>query len=564
MINHYYTNERNHQIVIALLKAHGISQVVVSPGSCNSVFVGSIQTDPYFKLISAVDERSAAYIACGLAMKTGEPVVINCTGATAARNYMSGATEAYYSKLPILILTSSQPNNRVGHLFSQVTDRTNPPSDTCIFSETLPIIKSPDEEWECEVKANKAILELKRHGGGPVHLNLVTSYSYSATTALTQPKLPPTRVIRRYYTGDKLPLLKRGRIGIFVGSHKSWTNQEVKAIEKFCESNNAVVFCDHTSNYHGKYRLPCALTINQAALNKANTPAFNVDILIHLGEISGEEGAMRMIHGDQTWRVSEDGELRDVFRNLTSIFEMKEESFFTAYSEAGKGDLSYYQECIEKHNTYYRISEEQMSTMPFSNVWIGRQLSSLIPDDSTVVLSILNSLRTWNYSYFKDNVDVFSPVGGFGIDGAISLTLGASLSQPDKPCYCVVGDLAFFYDMNTLGNRHIGNNLRILLINNGCGVEFKKTYALAYRLLEEDVLPYVSAAGHFGSQSTQLVKSLAENLGFEYLSAASKESFKAVYDRFISPQITEKPMILECFVDADNDIIALNTIHNRF
>ena len=562
-MKHYYTNERNHQIVIALLKAHGIKRVVVSPGSCNSVFVGSIQTDPYFRLISAVDERSAAYIACGLAMKTGEPVVINCTGATAARNYMSGATEAYYSKLPILILTSSQPNNRVGHLFSQVTDRTNPPSDTCLFSETLPIIKSPDEEWECEVKANKVILELTRHGGGPVHLNLVTSYAYSETTALTQPVLPPTRVIKRYYHNDQYPSMPQGRVGIFVGSHKCWTKQQVSAIECFCESNNGVVFCDHTSNYHGKYRVPCALTINQAALNKANKPAFEMDVLIHIGEVSGEEGAMRMIHGVETWRVSEDGEIRDAFRNLSKVFEMSEDEFFTAYAKGGNKNVSYYQECIDTHNLYYKTSEDQMATIPFSNVWIGRQVSSRIPDDSTVILSILNSLRTWNYSEFKESVNVFSPVGGFGIDGAISLTLGTALASPEKLCYCVIGDLAFFYDLNTLGNRHVGNNLRILLVNNGCGVEFKKTYALAYKLLEEDVMPYVSAAGHFGSKSRRLVKSFAEDLGFEYLTASSKYEFAKVYGRFVTPQITEKPLLFECFVDADDDIKALNIIHNR-
>ncbi len=562
-MKHYYTNERNHQIVIALLKAHGIKRVVVSPGSCNSVFVGSIQTDPYFRLVSAVDERSAAYIACGLAMKTGEPIVINCTGATAARNYMSGATEAYYSKLPILILTSSQPNNRAGHLFSQVTDRTSPPSDTCIFSETLPIIKSPDEEWECEVKANKAILELTRNGGGPAHLNLVTSYAYSETTALTQPVLPPTRVIKRYYPNEVLPPLSKGRVGIFVGSHKCWTKKQVSAIERFCESNNGVVFCDHTSNYHGKYRVPCALTINQAVLNKANKPAFEMNVLIHIGEVSGEEGAMRMIHGVETWRVSEDGEIRDVFRNLSKVFEMSEEEFFAAYAKGGNKNVSYYQECINTHNLHYKTSEDQMAAIPFSNVWIGRQVSSRIPDDSTVILSILNSLRTWNYSEFKESVSVFSPVGGFGIDGAISLTLGASLASPEKPCYCVVGDLAFFYDLNTLGNRHVGNNLRILLVNNGCGVEFKKTYALAYRLLEEDVMSYVSAAGHFGSKSPQLVKSLAENFGFEYLTASSKDDFSKVYERFLTPEVTEKPILFECFVDADDDIKALNMIHNR-
>lgn len=563
MIQHYYTNERNHQIVIALLKAHGINQVVVSPGSCNSVFVGSIQSDPFFNLYSAVDERSAAYIACGLAQRSRKPVVINCTGATAARNYMSGATEAFYSKLPILILTSSQPNNRVGHLFSQVTDRTCPPSDTCIFTETLPIIRSQDEEWECEVKANKAILELKRHGGGPVHLNLVTTYSYSQTTALTQPALPPVRVIKRYFLSDKLPLLPKGRIGIFVGEHNVWLSSEIAAIENFCETNNAVVFCDHTSNYHGKYRIPCALTINQAALNQANQPAFDVDVLIHIGEISGEEGAMRMIHGRETWRVSEDGELRDTFRNLSSVFEMSEEQFFISYSSKGICNVSYYKECAKIHEYYYKYSESQMAAMPFSNVWIGRKLASLIPNKSTVILSILNSLRTWNYSEFKDSVVVYSPVGGFGIDGAISMTLGASLAAPNNPCYCVTGDLAFFYDLNTLGNRHVGNNIRILLVNNGCGVEFKKTYALAYRLLEEDVMPFVSAAGHFGVKSPEVVKNLAKSLGFEYLCASSKEELSKQCERFTSPNLMDKPMLLECFVDADDDIRALNIIHNR-
>ena len=325
-----------------------------------------------------------------------------------------------------------------------------------------------------------------------------------------------------------------------------------------------MVFCDHTSNYHGKYRVPCALTINQAALNKANTPAFEVDVLIHIGEISGEEGAMRMIHGKETWRVSEDGELRDVFRNLSSIFEMSEEAFFKAYSHDDKNSVPYYQECIQIHNSYFEVSEEQMPVMPFSNVWIGRQLAPLIPDHSTVVLSILNTLRTWNYSEFKETVNVFSPVGGFGIDGAISYALGASLAQSDNLCYCVLGDLAFFYDLNTLGNRHVGNNLRILLINNGCGVEFKKTYALAYRLLEEDVMPFVSASGHFGAKSPLLVKSIAESLGFEYISASSKDSFAMAYEKFVTPQLSDKPIVFECFVNADDDIEALNMIHNRY
>lgn len=100
----YYTSERNAQIVIALLKANNIRKIIVSPGATNITFVASIQQDPYFEIYSSVDERSAAYMACGLAAESGEPVVLSCTGATASRNYLPGLTEAFYRKLPVLAI----------------------------------------------------------------------------------------------------------------------------------------------------------------------------------------------------------------------------------------------------------------------------------------------------------------------------------------------------------------------------------------------------------------------------------------------------------------------------
>ena len=561
-MEHYYTNERNHQILIALLKAHSIKYVVASPGSCNSVFMGSIQHDPFFDVFSSVDERSAAYIACGIAREKGEPVILSCTGATAARNYMSGATEAFYSKLPILIVTSSQENNRIGHLFSQVTDRTSPPNDVCKLSLTMPNVHTSDDEWECEVNGNKALLELKRHGGGPVHLNLITTYSYNQETALTCKELPDTRVIRRITSEEAFPKIAKGKTAIFVGSHQPFDSTQTKAIEAFCEANNGVVLCDHTSNYHGKYKIPFALVINQAPLNQANTPAYEVDVLVHIGEISAEEGAMRMIQSKETWRVSPDGEIRDLFRNMSYVFEMSEKDFFTAYANANSSNVSYYEECKSVYNALIQQKPAQLAQMPFSNVWVASQIAPYIPNSSTVVLSILNTMRTWNYSEFQDKVKVFCPVGGFGIDGATSMMLGTSLANPEHLCYCVTGDLAFFYDLNVLGNRHINKNIRIILINNGVGFEFKKCYALAYRLLGEDVDTYVAAAGHYGKKSSCLVKHFAEDLGFEYLSASDKSSFADVKDRFLSID-SDKPILLEVFVNDSDEGIALNVIHNR-
>ncbi len=562
-MEHYYTGERNHQILISLLKQHNIKNVVASPGIANSVFVGSIQNDPFFNIISVVDERSAAYVACGMAFETGEPVVISCTGATAARDYMPGMTEAYYSKLPILAVTSSQPTNRIGHMFAQVTDRTAPPRDVANVSVEMSTVRTPDDEWACMIAGNKAILELKRNGGGPAHINLITTYGYNETTALTHKEIPAVRKIERYDCLDNLPQIPYGKIGIFVGNHLSWSEKLTEAVDKFCECYNAVVFCDHTSNYNGRFKNLFALAINQATLNKANIPAYELDLCIHIGEISGEEGSPRMIKSKETWRVSADGEIRDYFRNLANLFELPEETFFSYYANKGSKQKNTFIEEVQSQNEQLKkVVCDQLSDMPLSNVWIAQNTASLIPEGSTVTLSILNTLRTWNYAEFKQGVKVLCPTGGFGIDGVPSIAFGASVVNPSKLSFCIVGDLAFFYDMNSIGNRFVGNNLRIMIVNNGCGVEFKKTYAMSYRLLGEDVDQFVAAKGHFSHKSKDIVKHFAEDLGFKYLSARNKEEFNALIETFTDAEIKE-PMVFEVFVNDSDEAQALNIIHNR-
>ena len=128
-MNKFYSDEKNIQILIALLKAHAIKYVVASPGNTNLTLVASLQQDPFFTIYSSVDERSAAYLACGISEETGEPVMLSCTGATASRNYMPGLTEAYYRHLPVLAVTSSRVYGEIGQLIPQVIDRRIMPND---------------------------------------------------------------------------------------------------------------------------------------------------------------------------------------------------------------------------------------------------------------------------------------------------------------------------------------------------------------------------------------------------------------------------------------------------
>jgi 2-succinyl-5-enolpyruvyl-6-hydroxy-3-cyclohexene-1-carboxylate synthase len=118
-----YTKEKSQLILLSLLKSYGIKKVVASAGTTNFTLVMSMQNDPWFEMYSSVDERSAAYMACGLAYESGEPVVITCTEATASRNYMPGLTEAYYRKLPVLAITGTHGFNLAYHRGPQSIDR---------------------------------------------------------------------------------------------------------------------------------------------------------------------------------------------------------------------------------------------------------------------------------------------------------------------------------------------------------------------------------------------------------------------------------------------------------
>ena len=140
-MNTFYSSERGIQILIRLLKDFGIKKIVTSPGATNMMLNASLMYDGSFEMISSVDERSAAYMACGMAEESGEPVMITCTGATAARNYMPALTEAFYRKLPILVVTGTQDLRRLGNLYDQVTDRSVQPNDIVTFSTYIPSVR---------------------------------------------------------------------------------------------------------------------------------------------------------------------------------------------------------------------------------------------------------------------------------------------------------------------------------------------------------------------------------------------------------------------------------------
>ena len=545
----FYTNERNVQIVIALLKAHGIHRVIVSPGTTNMTFVVSIENDPWFHIWSSVDERSASYLACGMAAETGEPVVISCTGATASRNYMPGLTEAYYRKLPVLAITSTRGNYKIGHLIDQQIDRRNIPNDIAIESVTIPMVKDYEDERFCEIEANKAILALKLNGGGPVHINMYTRYSHDFSVR----EIPHVNTIYRHTIYDKeWPSIPHdGRIVVRIGSHADFTDEQTRAIDEFCATYDAVVCCDHTSGYRGKYEVHGQLVFGQQMWQSSLR---NTNLCIHIGEVSGDQFC---VDARRSWRGSPDGALRDTFGNLRRVFMMHEIDFFNHYKKKDCNHTEY----LDSLNKEIDEIKNKIPNLPFSNIWMAQQMHDKLPKGCEIHFGIYHSLRSWNFFKLPMGIQAKCNVGGFGIDGGVSSMIGASLSNSDKLFFGVFGDLAFFYDMNVIGNRHVGNNVRILLINNGKGNEFRN-YGHPCFFLGDEADKFIAAAGHYGNMSNLLVKNYAENLGYDYLKAANKEEFISVIEHFLSPHIGDRPILFEVFTETDDESKALETILN--
>ena len=147
---------------------------------------------------------------------------------------------------------------------------------------------------------------------------------------------------------------------------------------------------------------------------------------------------------------------------------MPEVEFFKHYAKEGTNRHEY----LDSLNKEVEQVIGKLPELPFSNIWMAQHMVNKLPAGCEIHFGIYHSLRSWNFFKLPTGIQAKCNVGGFGIDGGVSTMMGASFVHPEKLFIGVFGDLAFFYDMNVVGNRHVGNNVRIMLINNGKGNEF--------------------------------------------------------------------------------------------
>ena len=525
-----YTIAKNVQIVIALLKAHGIKQLVLSPGGTNAPFVRAVQDDDFFTCYSVVDERSALYFAIGLYLSTGNITATCCTSAQATRNYIPGLTEAFYKHVPILAITFSKHPQYTYQEYMQAPDQTSLPKDAVRKTYALPYVSNEHDRLHCERLVNEAILELTHFIPAPIQLNIpmlddeLNDFSVEA--------LPAVKIIKRY-TKDDVPQLSldNKKILVVIGENCKIDNN---ILSLFAQNHNVTIYVNHLSNIKNDFTVFGNLLLSRVS-QRTFDEVYCPDILITLGGQTGDYPLYHKLADSKKkyehWRISPLGDVVDTYDHLTRIFQCEYSEFFNKISGYSQ-------------NNYYGVWKKVVSTLntdvdvPLSNVFLAQYLQNRIPTGSIVNFSILNTLRVWSLFPFTNDVKCYCNVAAFGIDGCMSTFLGQSVAV-NQPCFLIIGDLSFYYDMNSLGIRHVKKNVRIILVNNQGGFEFKMGDSAQ---INKKTDMYVAAAGHFKN-----AEGWAKTNGFEYRRIHNKDEFYEVTPILLGE--SNNPVLIEVMTD---------------
>ena len=545
-----FVNDKMVLQLVALLKKFGVSKIVVSPGSRHNKLINSLQADNYFKLYLVVDERSAGFFALGLIQETGEPVAVTCSSGTACINYGSAIVEAFYQRLPLLVLSS----DRVPELLNQCEDQMYDQASTFVnctkYHCQLPVVDTPRDEWYCNRIINEALIELTHHGRGPVHINIPFAQHHG--TSYDVVALPDARKI----TLHQLPMTETDwksvssrlvgkKVMIVWGQSVVPLRDVEKSENEFAKKYNAVVLTDKMSNCHANNAI-INTTITMSIMKYNQASSLQPDIVISIGAnyiFNNELKAYLKSGNAEHWQVGLEDKVCDPFHTLTDIFEMPEKYFFDKLSENGVSETA---------SNYYEgwkiISEiPALPDMQYCELYAITKLMSQLPENCDLQLANSQTIRMAHYIPINNNIRVNFNRGVNGIDGSMSTAVGFG-SESDKPLYYITGELSFFYDMNSLSIRHLSKKMRILLINNqGGAVMYDKP-----RNTPTNNLPIYLAAGE-----NKVAKGWAESLGFKYLTATNKEEVDSGVKTLLDDKI-ESPVLLEVFTNLSEDRFCIN------
>lgn len=531
-----FSSKRSVQILGYLLKEYGINDVVISPGSRNAPLAIHFSEMDEMNCYSIVDERSAAFVALGMAKSIKKPVAVTCTSGSAAANYYPAVTEAFFQNTPLLLLTADRPTDYVD-IFDGQTIRQKDLYQQHSYGDFQLLEDSRESADDENFALIKKAIEVCIEKQGPVHINIpLEEPLYEMVSEL--PKFPPVEKTLRSASFDLSSNLVADwnlakRVMILVGT-RDYSKELEMQLSQLVKNHSVVILKEVNSNLnHDKF----FGHIDRYIFNftEEDYKLYAPDLLITVGQNVVSKRVKQFLrkakpanhwHIDEVWHP-------DTFFTLTEKIKAKPQQFFQKLLNFITLEPSPYFNLWDvlrdkkdaKHDAY------ALSTS-FSDFKFFEILALKLPENINLHIGNSSAIRYAQLFNFRQK-NIYCNRGTSGIEGSTSTAMGYAMKSPEQTVL-VTGDVSFFYDINALWNNYIPPYTRIIIFNNGGGDIFKIIPGpSSTNALDEFIL----TAHHKNAEH------LARHFGFGYVKVTDEETLNRVLDNFFKHD--EKPKILE-------------------
>jgi 2-succinyl-5-enolpyruvyl-6-hydroxy-3-cyclohexene-1-carboxylate synthase len=463
------------QSIIEICLAKGITNIIISPGSRNAPLTIGFAQNPNFSCYSIADERCAAFFALGIAQQTKQPTAIVCTSGSALLNYYPAVAEAFYSQIPLIVISADRPQSKIDIGDGQTIRQQKVYENHSVFNANL----TEEASVENDLKINKAI-ETAILKKGPVHINAPFEEPlYETVETLTVHSkitvLEPFLETKSIENSDEFVSVWNSakRKLIMVGVNEANTIDE-EIIEKLANDPSVVVLTETTSNLHNPNFIGSIDTLI-TPFEDVDFKDFQPEILVTFGGMIVSKrikAFLRKYKPQHHWHIDT---LRayDTFSALTNHFVMQPNDFFKDFFlKTTTIESDYFNKIKAIYDLRKSRRKEYLGKIPFSDFKVFEKVIEALPKNIQLQISNSSAIRYAQLIDIDNSIEVFCNRGTSGIDGSTSTAIGAAVGSRKQNVF-ITGDISFLYDSNALWNSYIPKDFKIILINNGGGGIFR-------------------------------------------------------------------------------------------
>jgi 2-succinyl-5-enolpyruvyl-6-hydroxy-3-cyclohexene-1-carboxylate synthase len=541
-----------------LCAKHGIENVVVCPGSRSASLSIAMARHPSLNCYSISDERSAGFIALGMAIETRKPVAIICTSGSAAYNFAPAVAEAFFQEIPLIVITADRPMEWIHQNDGQTMYQNDLFGKNCKKSyQLLSDTAHTDTLWHGNRTINEGILLSQKAPQGPVHFNIhIREPFYPETYETYQYQAKSIQFISPITSSFQLDSLKSAlnkysKILILIGQ-RTYINQEFTELLDKLKTKKVVIIADLISN------TPNAFLDHDLAWTDNLNNNLHPELLITCGQSVLTKKIKQYFQNNKPqahWHIQEGSVIKDPLQSIDTIIEGQEHEILSElFSSEYVYSREYYENWLEINSKSNHAKKKiLLNTNKQAEISQYAKVLESMPANSVLHLANSMAVRYTNIVGVEasKNIEVRANRGISGIDGCTSTALGAAIKS-DELHVLFTGDVAFQYDINAFWNNYIPNNFKIIIFNNAGGGIFR-------------LIPGPSKQKELNEffvtdQKVHNAELFCKNNNISYISNLLNSDWERELTQFFA---SEKPCCLELFSEGNLNLEAFEYFKNQ-